>query len=134
MSEVQAALAAQHRRCTALLDQSQAAAHAGDWELFAGRFAALRAALLEHFAYEEELLAACARECGVPAEALCAQHREMRQLLETLTAVSPRHDPQGCRAEFGVLASLFREHEAREAAALYPVLERPAGKPGRDAA
>lgn len=124
-------LAEEHRRCDALLAAVEQALERSEWGAFRFRLAELRERLLAHFACEEEdVFPAFERDGGgreLTAE-LGLQHRRMREILDTLGAVSPAHDPEGCRAELDAFASFLRQHKDREQALLYPVLHRlPAG-------
>lgn len=120
-------LAAHHRHCGGLLAAAQDAATAGDWDLALRKFGQLRRALLEHFAFEEdELFPAFERGSGMsgPTQALGQQHKDIREILETLGAASPRHDPEGFRTEFATLAALLGQHIGEEEAIMYPAFER----------
>lgn len=130
MSGLSTALTAQHGHCDALLAAAQASLQSGYWEEFSRRLPALRQALLDHFWFEEEeLFPAFERVTGLFAltAALRKQHMEIRAILDTLGAASPRHDPEGCRAEFGTLAAALRRHVSEEEHVLYPAIERSLG-------
>jgi hemerythrin superfamily protein len=131
-SGLSATLAAQHLRCDALLAAAEEALRAQDWAAFPRRLAALRQGLLDHFwLEEEEIFPAFERAAGGSAQALRAQHKHIREILDALGAASPRHDPEGFREEFGALATLLRQHAAEEENVLYPALGRaPAGPSG----
>jgi hypothetical protein len=83
---------------------------------------ALRESLLEHMSYEEEELfpalgpVLAARETA----RLLEQHAMLRELLDTLGAAAPQHDPEGCMAELERLGALQSEHHACEQLACYP--------------
>lgn len=130
MSGLSTALTAQHRHCNALLAAAQASLQSGNWEEFSRRLAALRQAVLDHFWFEEEeLFPAFEQATGLtaPTEALRRQHAEIRALLEALGAASPKHDPEGFRTEFGMLAADFGRHTSEEEQVMYPALERSMG-------
>lgn len=89
-----------------LLASADGALAHGEWAAFRSHLAALRDRLLSSFASEE------------------AEHQRMREIVEALAAVSPAHDPQGCRSELAELAGLVRAHAgSRRAAPVLPLLD-----------
>jgi uncharacterized protein (DUF2249 family) len=83
---------AMQQHADALIDAALAAARAGDWAVFRLRFAELRAA--------------CA--------ALIGRDEGLRQQFETLGAVAPQYDPEGCIAAFEALAASLRGRHAAD--------------------
>jgi iron-sulfur cluster repair protein YtfE (RIC family) len=127
VTDLASSLIGHHTRCEALRAAAAAALERGEWEAFAGRLETLRAGLYAHFAYEdEELFPEFERASGMrePTDALRAEHRDMRAILDALAAASAAHDPEGCRAEFATFTQLLRQHQAREEQLLYPTLSR----------
>jgi iron-sulfur cluster repair protein YtfE (RIC family) len=127
VTDLATSLIGHHTRCEALRAAAAAALEGGEWEAFAGRLETLRAGLYAHFAYEEEeLFPEFERASGLreATEALRAEHRDMRAILDALAAASAAHDPDGCRAEFATVTQLLRQHQAREEQLLYPTLAR----------
>lgn len=127
MSDLAGTLLGHHARCEALRATASAALEAGEWDAFAGRLETLRAGLYAHFAYEEEeLFPEFERASGMreATDALRAEHRDIRAMLDALAAASAAHDPEGCRAEFATATQLLRLHQAREEQLLYPTLAR----------
>ena len=123
-------IAEEHRRCDLLLAAAERALERGEWTAFRVRIVELRAALLAHFApEEEELFPDFEHRTGLrePTADLCLQHRRMREILDTLASASPAHDPGGCRAELGTFALLYRQHRVGEDGVLYPGLTRALG-------
>ncbi|HZM37073.1 MAG TPA: DUF2249 domain-containing protein [Burkholderiales bacterium] len=88
-----------------LLAQALDAARTADWPSYRSHFAALRAALGERIAEEEE-----AHE----------DNARLRRHLETLGAAAPEHDPQGYLAELEALGALLRAHHAGKLQARVP--------------
>jgi hypothetical protein len=80
-----------------LLATALDAARRRDWPAYRTRFAALRAALAERIAEEEE-----AHE----------ENARLRQHLETLGAAAPEHDPRGYLAELEAFGALLHAHQA----------------------
>lgn len=120
-------LAQHHEACEKLIVAGEEALERSDWDAFIRHADGIRDALLLHFEFEEEeVFPAFERASGMRqfTQELCLQHREMRTILDTLVAVSPRHDPEGCSTEFATLALLFRQHRAREEQVMYPAFER----------
>lgn len=112
----------QHRDLEDLLDGALSAARAGDWPGYRVRLFAVRHALGEHMAYEEEELFPRLERSGFPGAELALlrhEHARLRMELDTLGAAAPQHDPEGCIAELAELARLQCEHHARETAACY---------------
>lgn len=125
MSNLAGTLLSHHTRCETLRATAAAALEAGEWEAFAGRLETLRAGLYAHFAFEEdELFPQFERASGMreATEALRAEHRDIRAILDALGAASAAHDPEGCRAEFATVTQLLRQHQAREEQLIYPTL------------
>jgi hemerythrin HHE cation binding domain-containing protein/uncharacterized protein DUF2249 len=117
----------EHRRCDLLLAAAGQALERAEWTAFRVRIVELRAALLAHFAFEEEeLFPDFERRTGLrePIADLCLQHRRMREILDALASVAPAHDPQGCRAELDTLDLLHRQHKESEERILHPTLAR----------
>ena len=120
-------LTEEHRRCDVLLAAVEESLQRGEWAAFRVRLAALRDGLLAHFVFEEEeLFPEFERRSGLhePTADLLLQHRRMREILDALAAVSPAHDPEGCRAELGTFALLYRQHKETEEQLMYPAFAR----------
>jgi len=127
MSDLAEILFHEHRRLEELLAAVQEAARAGDWRRFPAALGRLRDTLKAHFALEEdEVFPEFERQSGLTGALaeLRSQHEDIRHTLDTLLAVSPRHDPEGCRAELAGLAAIYRQHEAEEERLIYAGLER----------
>jgi len=130
-------LVEEHRRCDVLLAAAVEALERGEWAAFRVQLAALRDGLLAHFLFEEEeLFPEFERRAGLrqPTGDLLLQHCRMREILDALAAVSPAHDPEGCRAELGTFGVLYRQHKETEEKLMYPAFARtldpmPARKP-----
>jgi len=120
-------LAEEHRRCDVLLAAAVEALERGEWAAFRVQLTALRDGLLAHFVFEEEeLFPEFERRTGLrePTADLLLQHCRMREILDALAAVSPAHDPEGCRAELGTFGLLYRQHKETEEKLMYPAFAR----------
>lgn len=112
-----------HRRCALLLAAAEQVLARGEWAAFRARLVEFRSALLEHFAREEEeLFPEFERRSGSlePTAQLRAQHRSMREILDTLVLVSPAHDPAGCASELAAFGLIYAQHAESEEGLLYP--------------
>ena len=115
----------EHRRCALVLTAAERAHARREWPAFSGHIRMLRDSLLAHFAAEEEFIfprfegSPGLRE---PTWQLRMQHQRMREIVETLSSVSPAHDPEGCGAELVTLATLYRQHCEVEEDGMYPAL------------
>lgn len=132
MKRIGESLSLFHDQLDRLLELTVAAARAGEWAGYRARLRALGESLREHMSYEEEeLFPALVRE-GLDAAQLAPlldQHAMLRELLDTLSAAAPQHDPEGCMAELERLKAFQTEHHACEAAACYPQSNRMAAPP-----
>jgi hypothetical protein len=120
MNRIGEALSTHHHQLDRLLELTVSAALAGEWAAYRARLRALRESLLEHMSYEEEeVFPALSLPAGDAAE-LLAQHRVLREMLDTLGAAAPQFDPEGCMAELARMRALQSEHHAREVEICYP--------------
>ena len=120
-------LAEHHRRCDVLFAAALAAARAGTPGELAARVAALRAALIDHFRYEEEHVFPLYEQADGAAGStqwLCAQHDDMRGLLWMLASASAESERERYRADLAELQEMFDAHAADEERRLYPLFER----------
>jgi hypothetical protein len=127
MERISESLDTHHAQLEAQLAVVLGTARAADWPAYRARFAALRAAMFDHIAYEEqELFPELARALGNDAElrALRAEHERLRRHFDTLGAAAPEYDPQGCLAELEDLGAFIRKHHKREVRLCYPASDR----------
>ena len=135
MVPIKASLDAQHRQIDGLLTEVVRAARAGNWPAYHMRFAALREGLAAHMAFEEEaLFPVLETSAGAAVRERRAEHAEIASYVETLSAASPRYDPEGCIAVLGQLEALLDGHHRAEMAldpqyATRPVPELLHGQP-----
>lgn len=128
MSGVAESLSQHHRYCDRFFETALDAAGRSDWGTFTSKIAALKDALEQHIAFEEqELFPAFEEASGMhagPTEVMRMEHIEMRDLLDALAAAQPRVDPEGCRAELEHLRALLQAHNVKEEAVLYPACDQ----------
>ncbi|HLS87092.1 MAG TPA: DUF2249 domain-containing protein [Burkholderiales bacterium] len=108
------------------------AARRGDWPGYLTHFLTLREELLSHIGYEDEELFPFLEQQGLGGAIIAElreDHAHFRELLEALSAASPRHDPEGCIAELEHLAAFQAGHHAREQAACYGHADREGAAP-----
>jgi DUF438 domain-containing protein len=120
-------LAEHHRRCDALFAAARQATAAAAPPQLAQCVGELRAALLEHFRYEEEhVFPLYEQACGVAGATswLCAQHDDMRGLLWMLATAPAAAERERYRADLAELQTMFDVHAADEESRMYPVFER----------
>jgi hypothetical protein len=116
-----------HAQIEAQLAKILTAARSADWRAYRARFGFLRAAVLDHIAYEDQVLfPEIARVLGSELEvlALREEHERLRRHLETLGAAAPEHDPVGCMGELEDLKAFICQHHKREQQVCYPASER----------
>ena len=117
MDELDGSLNEQHTQIDAQLDAAVAAGRVGRWPEYRRHFGMLREGLLQHMAFEEEVVFPVLEQAGAAAvKALRADHAQLRRHLETLGAAAPEQDPAGCLAELDDLAELLRLHHDAEMA------------------
>jgi iron-sulfur cluster repair protein YtfE (RIC family) len=127
MSRISASLHAEHERIEAVLGEAVIAARSADWHVYRARFDALRIALLQHIAHEEDTLfpqLALLPGCDTVIAALRGEHRELRLGFDRLGAAKPPPDAEGWLAQLDQIAVLVREHHANELRICYPRLDR----------
>lgn len=127
MARISESLDTHHAQLEAQIAVVLSTARAADWPAYRARFAALRAAMFDHIAYEEqELFPELARVLGneVEIRALRAEHERLRRQFDTLGAAAPEYDPQGCLGELEDLNAFIRKHHKREVRVCYPASDR----------
>jgi iron-sulfur cluster repair protein YtfE (RIC family) len=115
-----------HAACDAVF--AKAVRAAGDWKAAAIEVVAFRSSLLEHIAMEEEVLFPAFEEAtgigeGGPSATMCAEHVEIRRLLDDLGDAGARRDERRYLAAADTLLALMREHNAKEETMMYPMID-----------
>jgi hypothetical protein len=127
MTGISKLLDTHHEELEAQLDALLSTARAAYWPAYRVGLAALRAAMFDHMAYEEEeLFPELARAQGndVEIRALRAEHERLRRHFDILAAAAPEYDPQGCMGELEDLSTFIGEHHKREVRLCYPASDR----------
>lgn len=127
MAEISGFLDTHHALIEAQLARILSAARAADWGAYRARFAVLRDSVLDHIAYEDQVLfPEVVRVLGSENEvlALREEHERLRRHFETLGAAAPEHDPAGCMGELEDLNAFIRQHHKRELRVCYPAADR----------
>lgn len=128
---VTASLTRDHRRLDEALAALKRCAAAGDSAGALIRLAELRHGLERHIGIEEEWLfpsfvRASEATAAAPVAVMCAEHRQMEELLTTLAHLLPGNDADArLRALAGLTAHLLA-HDGKEERILYPMIERAA--------
>jgi len=125
---ISAYMTADHRLCDHLLAACEQALSTGDWEGAKREGQGLAAALLTHFAREEnhlfpELLAADPRAAG-PARVMTMEHQQMRALLAEMEDARGNRDGDACLGLVETLHFLIQQHNAKEEGILYPLADQ----------
>lgn len=117
MATFKDSLDAQHRQIDRLLANVLQAARAANWPAYRMHFAILRDGVSAHMSFEEEaLFPALERDASAAVGERRAEHGEIAELVDTLGAASPEHDPEGCIAVLGQLEALLHAHHQAEMA------------------
>lgn len=125
---ISAIMTADHHHCDQLLASFEGRVAARDWDQAVGDGQGLAAALLDHFAREEqrlfpELLAVDPR-AGGPVQVMTLEHRQMRALLADLEAAIGKRDADECLGLVETLHFLIQQHNAKEEGILYPLADQ----------
>lgn len=125
---ISATMTADHRHCDQFLADFEQHVAARDWDQAVSDGQGLAAALLDHFAREEqclfpELLAVDPR-AGGPVQVMTLEHRQMRALLADLEGAIGKRDPDECLGLVETLHFLVQQHNAKEEGILYPLADQ----------
>ena len=136
MDQLTAPLVADHRHCDGLFATAEDAAQRTDWAACRERFDAFRAAMLQHFEIEENVLfPAFEQATGMtmgPTAMMRSEHAQMRDLLENMTAViaAGRRDDYLGLSE--TLLLYMQQHNLKEENVLYPMSDQVLAASGLD--
>ena len=136
MDQLTAPLVADHRHCDGLFATAEDAAQRTDWAACRERFDAFRAAMLQHFEIEENVLfPAFEQATGMtmgPTAMMRSEHAQMRGLLENMTAViaAGRRDDYLGLSE--TLLLYMQQHNLKEENVLYPMSDQVLAASGID--
>ncbi|HVA77160.1 MAG TPA: hemerythrin domain-containing protein [Candidatus Binataceae bacterium] len=133
---ITAFLAADHRRITKLWDETIAAFAREDFNTIHVRAAEFIAALRRHIAMEEQILFPAIEEktamrTSGPTYAMRLEHRQIERVLDGLAPLLTVQERwtaiQAIEGELTDPAALFRSHDAKEEAVLYPMADKMLG-------
>jgi len=136
LDQLTAPLVADHRHCDGLFATAEDAAQRTDWAACRERFDAFRAAMLQHFEIEENVLfPAFEQATGMtmgPTAMMRSEHAQMRDLLENMTAViaAGRRDDYLGLSE--TLLLYMQQHNLKEENVLYPMSDQVLAASGID--
>jgi len=136
LDQLTAPLVADHRHCDGLFATAEDAAQRTDWAACRERFDAFRAAMLQHFEIEENVLfPAFEQATGMtmgPTAMMRSEHAQMRGLLENMTAViaAGRRDDYLGLSE--TLLLYMQQHNLKEENVLYPMSDQVLAASGID--
>jgi len=115
-----------HRRLDAILVECKALASAGRFAVAADRFTAFSQGLGRHIDAEEDILfpalAEHAPHAAGPVGVMRAEHRQIRDLMETVTSALTASDP-AWREGMGALEEVLSGHNMKEERVLYPMAD-----------
>lgn len=131
MDAISRYMSADHRRCDDLFAAAEAAAGAGLWQDSQPAFEAFIEATERHLALEEDVLfpafEARTGSAGGPTEVMRREHTQMRELIRELGETLVRRDPQGFTGIAEGLTILMQQHNLKEEAILYGMLDAALG-------
>lgn len=135
MTSISEFLTTDHKSCDRLFADAEAAVGGGDWANAKAGYGAFQDALQQHFAMEEEVLfPAFETASGMtqgPTQVMRAEHRQMSNLLNLMSAALARKDASAWLGDADTLLILMQQHNVKEEQMLYPMAERAlAGKQG----
>ncbi len=117
-----------HRRCDELWAAFEAAASAGDEARAQAELKSFEAAMLRHFAMEEEVLFPALDEAtgmrGVgPVAVMLHEHAQMRALLTQMAASARLGELETVLDQGDTLLMVIQQHNAKEEGMLYPMAD-----------
>ena len=122
---------ADHRECDALWSAFEAVVDRGDDAAANTAWVAFRAAMLRHFAFEEDVLfpafeAATGMTQG-PTAVMRMEHTQMRGLMEEMQRAAASGDFEAVADHGDTLLMLTQQHNVKEERMLYPMTDRVMG-------
>jgi iron-sulfur cluster repair protein YtfE (RIC family) len=117
-----------HRVCDDIWGEIEAMGD-GDPARALARWKAFEAAMLRHFAMEEEVLFPAFEDAtgmhgGGPTAVMRMEHVQMKKVLEQMAQAAARSDVQGLLDQGDTLLMLIQQHNVKEEGMLYPMADR----------
>jgi hemerythrin-like domain-containing protein len=121
-------MASDHRCCDGLLVAVEQAVAGGAWERARTEFARFHDAMRYHFAAEESLLFPLFEQStGMyrgPTQVMCAEHAQMRQLLDGVASALDARDAEDYAGGAETLLIMMQQHNVKEENVLYPMCDQ----------
>lgn len=128
METIRDLLTDDHRQCDDLFAVVEQAVAAGAWEKADAAFARFNAAMLNHFATEEEMLfPAFEARTGMtmgPTQVMRSEHRQMRELLAAAEVSLTARDADDYTGYAETLLIMAQQHNMKEENVLYPMCDQ----------
>lgn len=116
-----------HRACDHDFARIETQVDRGDWSAAAAAMSDFARALETHFGTEEQLLfprfEAATGMQGGPTAVMRAEHADMREFLERMSAAIQRQDADDFGGEAETLLIMIQQHNMKEENILYPMCE-----------
>ncbi len=127
MTTISEFLAPDHKHCDKLFAAAEAAVAQGDWDDAAAEYKRFHAALLHHFAMEEEVMFPAFEErTGMtqgPTAIMRSEHRQMTELLNGMSGAFARKDANAFLGDADTLLIIMQQHNIKEEQILYQMAD-----------
>lgn len=127
MQDITGLMSHDHRACDDLFAQAENASVNGDWLAAQTAYDAFSAALERHFCAEEEILfprfEAVTGMTDGPTRMMRADHRDMREQLESMASALEQRDADEFAGECETLLIMMQQHNMKEENILYPMCD-----------
>ncbi|HAF44613.1 MAG TPA: hemerythrin HHE cation-binding protein [Gallionellaceae bacterium] len=128
MMTISELLTPQHKHCDDLFAATEAAAAKGEWVAASAGFDGFRAAMLRHFALEEEIMfPAFEARTGMtqgPTAVMRSEHRQMTGLLDQLAHALAVKEGDAFLGEADTLLTIMQQHNIKEEQMLYRMADQ----------
>lgn len=128
MTTISEFLAPDHKHCDKLFATAEAAVAQDDWEDAAAEFKRFHAALLHHFAMEEEVMFPAFEEhTGMtqgPTAMMRSEHRQMTVLLNQMADAMARKKKETFLGDADTLLIIMQQHNIKEEQILYRMADQ----------
>lgn len=128
MMTISELLTPQHKHCDDLFAAAEAAAAKSEWTEASAGFNDFRAAMLHHFALEEEVMfPAFEASTGMtqgPTAVMRTEHRQMASMFEQLAHALTGKDSDAFLGEADTLLTIMQQHNVKEEQMLYRMADQ----------